>query len=83
MDLARRQVADAAQHVGERVARLGAGAVGAVLQVGLDLIQRAGVDQLAQLLLAEQLAQQVAVERQRRRAALGVGRSPSYMYVAT
>ena len=36
--------------------------------------ERAGVDQLAQLLLAEQLAQQVAVERQRRRAALGGGR---------
>ena len=34
---ARGQVADAAQHVGERVARLGARALGAVLQVGLDL----------------------------------------------
>ena len=44
------------------------------LEVGLDLLQRAGVDQLAQLLLAEQLAQQLAVERQRRRAPLGVGR---------
>jgi hypothetical protein len=32
------------------------------------------VDQVAQLLLAEQLAQQVAVERQRGGAALGVGR---------
>ena len=37
-------------------------------------LERAGVDQLAQLLLAEQLAQQVAVERQRGGAALGVGR---------
>ncbi len=36
--------------------------------------ERAGVDQLAQLLLAEQLAQQVAVERERGGAALGVGR---------
>ena len=36
--------------------------------------ERTGIDQLAQLLLAEQLAQQVAIERQRGRAALGVGR---------
>ena len=43
------------------------------LQVGLDRLQRAGVDQLAQLLLAEQLAQQLAVQRQRGGAALGVG----------
>ena len=68
------QVAEPAQDVGERVARLGARAVGAVLQVGLDLVQRAGVDQLAQLLLAEQLAQQVAVQRQRGGAAFGVRR---------
>ena len=71
---AARQVADAAQDVAERVARAGARAVRAVLEVGLDLVQRAGVDQLAQLVLAEQLAQQVAVERQRRRAPLGVRR---------
>ena len=51
-----------------------AGDLRAMLQVVLDARERAGVDQLAQLLLAEQLAQQVAVERQRRRAALGVGR---------
>ena len=44
------------------------------LQVGLDLLQRRRVDQLAQLLLAEQLAQQLAVQRQRGGAALGVGR---------
>ncbi len=44
----------------------------AALQVVLQRAQRAGVDQLAQLLLAEQLAQQVAVERQRGGAALGV-----------
>jgi hypothetical protein len=65
---------DAAQDVAQRVAGLGPRAVRAVLQVGLDLIERVGVDEVAQLLLAEQLAQQVAVERQRRGAPLGVGR---------
>jgi hypothetical protein len=73
-DLDVAQVAEAAQDVGQRVARVRAGAVGAVLEVELDLLERAGVDELAQLLLAEQLAQQLAVERQRRRAALGVRR---------
>ena len=43
----------------------GAAALASALQVGLDLGQRVGVDQLAQLLLAEQLREQVAVERQR------------------
>ena len=73
--LVEREVADAAQHVVQRVdatrARVRSDDA---LQVGLDLLQRARVDQLAQLLLAEQLAQQVAVERQRGRAALGVRR---------
>ena len=36
--------------------------LGEPLQIGLDRGQRTGVDQVAQLLLAEQLAQQVAVE---------------------
>jgi hypothetical protein len=54
-----------------------------VLQVGLDLLERVRVDEVAQLVLAEQLAQEVAVEREAaaRRSAFGV--SPSYMYVAT
>ena len=73
-DLRRGQVADAAQHVVQRVAAGRARQLGAVLQVVFDARQRARVDQLAQLLLAEQLAQQVAVERQRRGPALGVGR---------
>ena len=47
-------------------------AFGKPLEVGLDLLERTLVDQLAQLLLPEQLAQQLAVERQRRRAPLGV-----------
>ena len=48
-------------------------ALGEPLQVGLDGLQRARVDQLAQLLLAEQLAQQLAVQRERGGASLGVG----------
>ena len=39
-----------------------------------SVARASGVDEVAQLLLAEQLAQQVAVERQRLRAALGRGR---------
>ena len=72
--LLRRQVAHPAQDVVQGVAIRRLRALGAVLEVVLDLGQGARVDQLAQLLLAEQLAQEVAVERQRRRAALGVGR---------
>ena len=68
------EVADAAQDVVERVGAVGARALRAALQVGLDLLERARVDQVAQLLLAEQLAQQLAVERERGRAALGVRR---------
>ncbi len=44
------------------------------LQRALDLLERLRVDQLAQLLGAEQLREEVAVERERRRAALSVGR---------
>ena len=58
----------------QRVDAVGAGAVGQALEVGLDLLERVRVDQLAQLLLAEQLAQQVAVEREGGRAALRVRR---------
>ena len=41
------------------------------LQLQLQLVERGRVQQLAQLLLAEQLAQQVAVERERGGASLG------------
>jgi hypothetical protein len=61
--LVERQVADAPEHVVQRVRRVRARALGDPLQVRLDGLQRARVDQVAQLLLAEQLAQQVAVER--------------------
>ena len=62
------------QHVVQLVGGGRAGALRGPLEVGLDLLQRGGVDQLAQLLLAEQLAQQLAVERQGGGPALGVGR---------
>ncbi len=71
LDLRRRQVADAPQHVVQLVGRAGATAVGQVLDVELDVGEHAGVEQLAQLLGAEQVGEQVAVERQRRRPPLG------------
>ena len=43
-------------------------------ELRLDLGQRLRVEQVAQLLLAEQLAEEVAVERERLRATLGGGR---------
>ena len=70
------QVAEVAQQLLQGVAVAGAARLGAVLQLLLDLVERGWVDQVAQLLLAEQLAQQVAVERQRRRPPLGVRRVP-------
>ncbi len=73
-DLSASEVADVTQHVVQAVAAGGARHLGAVLQVVFDARERARVDQLAQLLLAEQLAQQIAVERQRGGTALGVGR---------
>ena len=48
-------------------------------QRGLDLVERAGIEQVAQLFLAEQLAEEVAVEGQRLRPPLGGGVSSSYM----
>ena len=71
--LVERQIAHAPQHVVDAVDRVRARAIGQPLQVRLDGLQRARVDQLAQLLLAEQLAQQLAIQRQRGGAPLGVG----------
>ncbi len=68
------EVAHGAQHVVEAVRVGRPGALAEPLEVGLHLFERGGVDQVAQLLLAEQLPQEVAVERQRGRAPLGVGR---------
>src|SRR6476661_7010088 len=47
------QVAEPAQDVVKVVGRRGLTAVAKALQVGLDLLQRAGVDQIPQLLLPE------------------------------
>ena len=58
----------------QAVAARGLAHLRAELKVVLDLLQRPRVDQVAQLLLPEQLAQQLAVERQRRGPALGVRR---------
>ena len=68
--LRRRQVADAPQHVVQRVGVPGPQVLRAVLQVVLDLLQRRRVDEVAQLLLPQQLAQQLAVQRQRHGPAL-------------
>jgi hypothetical protein len=53
------------------------------LGLAFELRDDGGVEQLAHLDLAEQLAQQGGVDRQRRRAALGEGESPSYMNAPT
>ena len=66
--LVRAQVTAAAEHVVQLV-----GVARIAGQLPLDLGERVGVDQLAQLFLAEQLAQQVAVERERLCAPLGRG----------
>ena len=69
VELALAQVTDAPQEIVQLVGvpRLRA-------QRRLDLRERARVEQVAELLLAEQLAQQLAVERERLRATLRRGR---------
>ena len=67
--LVRAQVTAAAEHVVQLV-----GVARIAGQLPLDLGERVGVDQLTQLFLAEQLAQEVAVERERLCATLGRGR---------
>ena len=74
LELVGGQVAEPAQDLLERVAVAGERVRMQELERALDLLQRLGVDQLAELVGAEQLRQQVAVERQGRRAPLGVGR---------
>ena len=70
-DLVLAQVADGPQKVVQPVRAAHAPSLGEALQLELQLVQRARVQQLAQLLGAEQLAQQVAVEGERGRASLG------------
>jgi hypothetical protein len=66
------EVADTAQDDLERVAVAGPARIGAVLERVLHFGERRRVDQLAQLLLTEKLAQELSVERERRGAPLGV-----------
>jgi len=53
------------------------------LQAQLRLVERGRVEQLAELLLAKQLAEQVAVKRERLARRSASGESPSYMKAAT
>ena len=71
VDLGRGEVADLAEHVVELVGRSCPAPLGEALQLELDVGEHARVEQLAQLLGAEQVAQQVAVERERRGPPLG------------
>ena len=74
-ELAGREVADPPQQIGERPPASRARRSGASpCELRLDRLDRARVEQVAQLLLPEQVAQHGAVERQRLRAALGRGR---------
>ena len=66
-----RQVAEPAEQVVDAVERRRLPVVGQRLEAQLEIGQRVRVEQLAQLLLAEQLAQQVAVERERAGPPLG------------
>ena len=68
-----REVAHPAQHVVQLVGAAGAAAVGQQLQLQLQVGEGAGVQQLAQLLRAEQVAQEVLVQRQRGGTALRQG----------
>ncbi len=70
-NLAGRQVAEPTQQVVDLVDRARRALRGQRLERQLEIGQCLGIDELAQLLLAEQLAEQVPVEGQRLRAALG------------
>ena len=63
--LAQRQVAQSAEQVVHRVGRARLSITGECLELELELGQRPRIEQLAQLLGTQQLAQQVAIERQR------------------
>ena len=68
--LVRRQVAEAPQEVVDLVRVVGVPLVDERLEAQLEVRERVGVEQLPQLLLAQQLAQQVAVQREGLRPAL-------------
>ncbi|CAB5001345.1 unannotated protein [freshwater metagenome] len=66
-----RQVAQATQHVVQFVGAAGTASVGQQLQFQLQIGKRPRVEQLAQFLRSQQVAQQITVERQRSGTALG------------
>ena len=70
-DLVVRERAEVAQQVVHAVDRSRMPTVGQPLQLELDLVERGRVQQLAEVLGPEEIAEQVAVERQRRRAPFG------------
>ena len=57
--------------------------VGQRLERQLEVGKGLRIEQLAELLLAEQFAQQVAIEGKRPARRSASGASPSYMYAAT
>jgi hypothetical protein len=72
-DLLGRQIADATQEIVERFRGVDRRAVQA-LQLALEGLHGFRIDQLAEFGLAEQIAQQRMIDRQRLRATLGEGR---------
>ena len=73
LDLLGGERAEQAQQVGDALAVAHPAVLGQPLQLGLDLGEHLGVEQLAQLGATEQLGQQPLVEGQRGGAALGDG----------
>ncbi len=71
IDLGCSEVADLAQHVVQFVGAAGPPAIGHALQLELHIGQHARVEQLPELLGTQQVAQQVAVEREGRGTPLG------------
>ena len=65
VDLRFRQIAHLAQHVVKFIGGARPAPVSQQLQFQLEIGQRTGVEQLAELLGAEQVAQQIAIERER------------------
>ncbi len=66
-----RQVTDATEHVVQLVGRARPPTVGETLEFEFDVGEHIGVEQVAQLLGAQQVAEQVAVEGQRGRPPFG------------
>ena len=71
VDLGRAEVTDLAEHVVQLVGAAGTTSFAEALQLELEVGEHAGVQQLAQLLRAEQVAQQIPVEREGCRPPLG------------